>query len=105
MKKLILGIFTALTIGVSACELDDMTNYFTNEAKLVEVSEDVIYINDMRWWRKMSVSQKERLGNIFRQKSINHKEKIFVSQVRDNYTGELLAEFKAWDNEIKIVSK
>ena len=104
MKKLILGIFTALTIGVSACELDDMTNYFQSE-KLVYVSENTLYINNIAWWRKMSVTQKEKLGNIFRQKSINHKEKIFVSQVRDMYTGELLAEFKAWDNEIKVVKK
>lgn len=105
MKKIILGLFILLNVVSHSCELDDMTNYFVNDAKLVDVQEDVLYINNMKWWRNMSVSQKERLANIFRNKSINHKEKIYVSIVKDNYTGETLAEFKAWDNEIKIVSK
>lgn len=104
MKKLLLGIFISLSLGVAACEFDDMTRYFTSGSGLVEVKENVIYVNNMKRWNNMSVEQKEKLANVFRTVSKNH-DKVLINEVRDNKTNILLAQFKVWDNEIKVIEK
>ncbi|WP_297638195.1 hypothetical protein [uncultured Clostridium sp.] len=104
MKKLLLGIFISLSLGVAACEFDDMTRYFTSGSGLVEVKENVIYVNNMKWWNNMTVEQKEKLANVFRTVSKNH-DKVLINEVRDNKTNILLAQFKVWDNEIKVIEK
>lgn len=104
MKKLLLSIFITLSLGTAACELDDITNYFTGETGLIEVQENIIYIHNMTWWNRLKTAQKEKLVNIFRQVSKNH-DLVHINEVRDIYTDKLLAEFKVWDNEIKVISK
>lgn len=104
MKKLLLGIFISISLGTAACEFDDMTRYFTSGSGLVEVKENVIYVNNMKWWNNMSVEQKEKLANVFRTVSKNH-DKVLINEVRDNKTNILLAQFKVWDNEIKVIEK
>lgn len=102
MKKILLSIFMALTVGATACEFDDMTHYFTSEG-IVEVQDNILYINNLAWWNRLRLEQKEGITKIFRTVSINH-DLIHINEVRDVYSGKLLAEFKVWDNEIKVVN-
>ncbi|MGL5126113.1 MAG: hypothetical protein ACRC6U_09080 [Fusobacteriaceae bacterium] len=106
MKKILIGLFILGTMA-TACELDGMVGYFRSQS-FIQVGEGEVLVKDMRWWNKMSYEQKERFGNMFRNHSKEHMKEynyLTISKIRNNFTGDILAEFKISSNKIEVKTK
>ncbi|MGL5426455.1 MAG: hypothetical protein ACRDAS_00900 [Cetobacterium sp.] len=106
MKKILIGLFI-LGAMAGACELDGTVNYFKSQS-FIQVGEGEVLVKDMKWWNRMSLEQKERFANMFRNHSKEHLASygnIYIDKVVNNYSGDVLAEFRVMSNKMAVKRK